>query len=432
MADIALPFEQADPRPLRSLFLDLNSYFASVEQAEDPSLRGRPVAVIPLLADTTFCIAASYEAKAYGVKTGTRVDEAKAKCPDLVLIISEAPKYTHYHQRILEAAESVLPVEKVCSIDEMRFALLGSERSPDQATSLAKRIKSAIQDGIAPNLTSSIGIAPNAFLAKLATEMEKPDGLVLLTTDQIEPRATQLRLTDFPGINRRMAARLNASGIYTAADLYNRSAKELRIAFGSVLGERWYYLLRGFELDEPEHPRKSISHSHVLPPEYRNPEGSHQVLLRLTTKAMLRLRRHELRTSQLSIKVKNRTHAWTAEASFSPTQSTQRIIQKVESLWPHNDITNPTQVSIVLGNLVDPLSYNPSLFDEPEEDKSPDQVIDTLNQRFGKNTVYLASIHRTKDTASEKIAFHKTELLSEGKEDNIYVNTRTAESHPLS
>src|ERR1700685_287234 len=117
-----------DPR-LRWLFLDLNSYFASVEQELRPELRDRPMAVVPLLADTTCCIAASYEAKSYGVRTGTQVGEAKRLCPGIVLVEARHELYVDYHHRVVEAVESCLPVTSVMSIDEMACRLLGREQA---------------------------------------------------------------------------------------------------------------------------------------------------------------------------------------------------------------------------------------------------------------------------------------------------------------
>ena len=123
------------------LFVDLNSYFASVEQEARPELRGRPVGVVPMMADTTVCIAASYEAKAYGVKTGTVVAEAKKMCPDLVLVEARHELYVDYHHRIVEAVESCLPVTAVMSIDEMACRLMGRERPLLAAMELGRKVK---------------------------------------------------------------------------------------------------------------------------------------------------------------------------------------------------------------------------------------------------------------------------------------------------
>ena len=154
MVDVTLPSSQL----VRYLFLDLNAYFASVEQQEHPELRGKPVAVVPVQADTTFVIAASYEAKAFGIKTGTRVDEAKRLCPELILTEGTPPLYVYYHERVLEVVQKVLPIEKVCSIDEMRFRLLGEERQVDRAISLATRIKNLIREEVGTCMKCSIGV----------------------------------------------------------------------------------------------------------------------------------------------------------------------------------------------------------------------------------------------------------------------------------
>jgi DNA polymerase IV len=260
MVDKNLPFEVAK-RPLKSLFLDLNAYFASVEQQEDPSLRGRPVAVVPTMADSTSVIAASYEAKRYGIKCGTKVGDARLACPDLVVITGQHKAYTAYHKRIIKACEQVLPVDKVCSIDEMRFVLLGSESSPGAARDLALQMKKSIRENVGEYITSSIGIAPNHFLSKLATDMQKPDGLVIIQSDDLPHRLYNLELTDFCGINRRMKIRLNAAGIFSVQQMMEASKGELTRAFGSILGEKYWFQLRGQDIDEPERPQKSLGHS---------------------------------------------------------------------------------------------------------------------------------------------------------------------------
>ena len=126
---------------VRWLYLDMNSFFASVEQELNPALRGRPVAVVPMLADTTVCIAASYEAKAFGVKTGTLVGDARKLCPGIELVEGDHENYIRYHHRILEAVETVLPIESVRSIDEVACRLTGSQRAVSVAENLAREVK---------------------------------------------------------------------------------------------------------------------------------------------------------------------------------------------------------------------------------------------------------------------------------------------------
>ena len=130
--------------PVRYLFIDMNAFFASVEQQDRPELRDQPVAVVPTLVETTCCIAASYEAKRWGVQTGVSVREARQLCPELHLVGARPALYVHTHRRILEAIETCLHVDAVHSIDEFACRLLGEEQQPERAILIAQQIKLAI------------------------------------------------------------------------------------------------------------------------------------------------------------------------------------------------------------------------------------------------------------------------------------------------
>ena len=423
MAESDLSEILKDPRPLRILYLDLNAYFASVEQAEDPRLRGVPVGVCPVMADSSFIIAASYEAKRFGVKTGTQIGEARRLCPEIKLVPAQPGLYTHYHRKVLEVAEQVLPIEKVCSIDEMRFRLIGSEQTPENAQGLAQRMKAALRDDLSPCLTCSIGIAPNSFLAKLGTDLQKPDGLVILRAEDLPGRIQGLALTEFAGINRKMESRLKAAGIFNSTDLLARTPAELRAAFGSVIGDRWWYLLRGYDLELPETSRKSLGHSHVLPPEFRTDQGCREVLLRLIGKATARLRANDLYAQSISFSVKGFSRTWHHQQRMPATHDTVVIQGLFLDAWERRDFEKPRAVSITFSELCGAEAIQPSLFEEIPDREEFNAALDNLNQKFGKNTVYLAGMQRAKDTAKEKIAFHKTDLFSEGRDDNQWPDT---------
>ena len=163
------------------LFLDLNAFFASCEQQENPALRGQPVIVVQVLTDSAVAIAASYAAKAFGIKTGTLLREARRLCPDVVPVRANHRLYSEYHERILKAVDTCLPVEKVCSIDEMACKLIGTERQVEAARELALKVKRALREQVGECLTCSIGIAPNVFLGKVGSDLQKPDGLTFIT-----------------------------------------------------------------------------------------------------------------------------------------------------------------------------------------------------------------------------------------------------------
>src|SRR5436190_7894737 len=160
---------------LRWLFVDMNSYFASVEQQDRPELRGKPVAVAPVGSDTTCAIAASYEAKRFGIKTGTNIGEAKELCADLKVVLANPKRYVEVHHLIKEAVESVLPIDGIYSIDEMGCRLIGKERQLENAIELGRCAKQMILDRVGVALKCSVGIAPSRIIAKVAADMKKPD-----------------------------------------------------------------------------------------------------------------------------------------------------------------------------------------------------------------------------------------------------------------
>ena len=287
--------ERPQGTELNWLFVDLNSYFASVEQEARPELRGRPVGVVPMMADTTVCIAASYEAKAHGVKTGTVVGEAKKMCPELVLVEARHELYVDYHHRIVEAVESCLPVTAVMSIDEMACRLMGRERPLLAAMELGRKVKRTIRENVGETLRSSVGLATNRYLAKVASDMEKPDGLVALPLDILPEALRRLELRDLTGIGARMEKRLNEKGIHTMDELLSLDSERAGEVWGSVLGERLWHWLKGedFDFDEAEH-LKSMSHQHVLAPEMRTQEKAWAVAHKLLHKAAMRLRGGEI------------------------------------------------------------------------------------------------------------------------------------------
>ncbi|MEQ1933344.1 MAG: DNA polymerase [Fimbriimonadaceae bacterium] len=423
MVDTTLPSIQTDRRPLRVLFLDLNSYFASVEQQEDPNLRGKPIIVAPVDADSTVAIAASYEAKRFGIKTGTRVGDAKRMCPDLIIVGGDHSKYVVYHKRIIEVAEMVLPVDKVCSIDEMRFRLIGTEQQPGEARELAITMKKTIREHVGECMTCSVGVAPNSFLAKLATEMQKPDGLIILTADEIESRTASLKLTDFTGINKKMQARLNAAGIFNPTQLYKCDRQQLRAAFGSIVGEKWWYLLRGYEMERDDDPQKSLGNSHVLPPEFRTEKGCREIILRLLQKASARLRSEGLVAGTMDVCVSGFEKSWKSHITLDATADTVILNREFLRVWETRDFEKPRAVGITFQNLRKSGAVTPSLFSEEMDRTEFNDAIDKMNRRFGKNSIFLASIDKAKNRASEKIAFQKTELFSEGAGDHEWPNT---------
>ena len=390
------------------LFLDMNAYFASAEQQLQPALRGKPVAVVPSMTDRTCCIAVSYEARKYSIKTGTNVGEARRRCPQLRLVAGKHENYVKLHHQIISAVETVLPVEKVCSIDEMVCQLSPQHRETGQATNLAKQVKQAIADQVGIYLRCSVGLAPNRFLAKVASNMQKPDGLVLITREELPRRLYPLALTDFPGIARNMLRRLESKGVRSTRQLCSLSKQQMIDAWESVVGEQWWYRLRGDEVPERPTRRRTVGHSHVLPPKLRSDEGARGVMVRLLHKAAMRLRKLDYWAARLVIAMSytGGWPKWKETVYLGRCQDTPTMLKAFERTWDKRPLGGrPIKVSLTLLDLTPSACTTPSLFVEERRTHQAAHTMDAVNEKFGTNSLYFASMHETHNSAPMRIAF---------------------------
>lgn len=395
---------------LRSLFIDFNSYFASVEQQLNPELRGKPIAIVPVMADTTCAIAASYEAKRFGVKTGTIIADAKKMCPDLILVQAGHVSYVEFHHRLVAVVESIIHVKKVMSIDEMACELIGSMRNEDRARDIARDVKHAIAKNVGTEMKCSIGIAPNDFLSKTATDMQKPDGLVVIHQAELPDILYSLELQDLCGIGRNMYKRLWKHGIYTVEMLCTAPMEKLREVWGGIEGERMWQRLRGEVLAPIETQKSTVGHSHVLGPEHRSWNGACGVLHRLLQKAAMRLRSYDLLTGNLYISIRYVDGTrWKSDMNLTVTQDTVQLTSALASLLAAVPPTTakPIKVSIAL-NKVEPLGSTPlPLFENTGPAREQlNTGLDAINKKYGKNTLYVGTAHDALDSAPLRIAFN--------------------------
>ncbi len=394
---------------LRSLLVDFNSYFASVEQQAEPRLRGRPVGVVPMFADTTVCIAASIEAKRFGVKTGTKVGEAKKLCPGIELVLARHALYIDYHHRAVAAVDTVVPVREVLSIDEMDCELTGRWREPERARGLAMKVKDVLRERIGECLRTSIGIGPNTFIAKTASDMVKPDGLVVIEQRELPQRLYGLGVRALSGIGAQMEKRLARHGIRTVEELCARSREELCAVWGGVGGEVMYDRLRGEPVAARDAGTHSISHSSVLAPDKRNAEDAFAILNRLTQKAAVRLRKAGYYATRLSVGLKYLDGTrWDADMRLVDTQDTMTFLHVLDKLWAGRPATRRTilQVGMAFSDLVAEAGHTGSLFAAESKSKNLYETLDKLNARFGRQAVYFASAHKARDRGGMHIAFN--------------------------
>jgi DNA polymerase-4 len=394
---------------LRSLYVDLNSYFASVEQQLRPELRGKPVAVLPVLADTTCCIAASIDAKRFGIKTGTPVWQARKLHKNIIFVQARPALYVEFHHRIVTAVESCTPVTAVLSIDEMTCDLMGSEQAENKAIALGKRIKQAIYDQVGEVMHSSVGIAPNRFLAKTASNMQKPDGLTVIRQAELPARLYGLPLAALNGIGRAMEKRLNQLGIETVEQLCNASKATLHHAWNSIEGERYYAKLRGEDIVPAPTRRSTVGHSHVLAPDQRDPASALAVIYRLLHKAAMRMRHYGYCAGGLSLHLGYLNHTqWRDQTRFSPHADTLKFNHVLAALWQrHPAETAPIlKVGITLFDLTDQTRLTHDLFETEAQHDGLNTVLDQINQRYGSNTLYFGGAHRGIGAAPMRIAFN--------------------------
>lgn len=421
------------PRPLRWLFLDLNSYFASVEQQLDPALRGKPVIVAPVDSDTTVAIAASVEAKKYGIGTGTPVWEARRLCRDLIVTPARHDKYVEFHNAIVEEIWRHIPVTHVCSIDEVACRLLDNENSPEAAIALAHRIKAGIRATLGECMTSSVGIAPNRLLAKLASDMMKPDGLVMFTADQLPHRLFEMKLRDIAGIGAKMERRLAQDGILDIRQYCERRPRDAGHAWGGVNGDRLWYQLHGVDLPEKPTQSRTIGHSHVLSPNKRGLAATRLTARRLALKTASRLRRKGYRSRLLVLhgKFEDDKSNWRAAVKLPCTQDSFVILHALDGLFPRLaeagrqrpggfrlrmigvTLCEIEAVSGEQGSLWGALDPNDPLARETRT-LSLSKAMDRLNEKFGRNAVSVGPLHGGRiDRVGTKIAFGRIPEMSE-------------------
>lgn len=405
------------------LFMDMNSFFASVEQQENPELRGKPIIVAPMIANTTCALAASYEAKAFGIKTGTMVADAKRMCPGLVVVEAHPYKYVAYHDEIVEILNHYFVTIQVLSVDEMACVLSSRQVRKGNFAELAQQIKNHIATKLGSSMRCSIGIGPNVFLAKLAADFQKPNGYTEFL-DNYQEKLFELELIDLPGIGRNMSKRCTRFQIYTVEDLWNSPIERLHNLWGGIVGDRWYYMLRGSIESDYGHggdePNKSVSHSHVLAPELRNPKGAKDIMLLLASKALKRLRKYgqAARVALLSVTYRHKRDymqrsKWYADLSMHTHANDDMCwlpaLEEVCKGLTDREGFVPAKCSICFIDLTQETERQIALFDDRDKYSKLFKLIDSINERYGYSVdvARVYSMKKERQHAPFRISFGK-------------------------
>lgn len=386
----------------------MNSFFASAEQHLRPELRGCPVAVVPVESEGTCAIAASVEAKAFGVRVGTRVPELRRLCPGIQIVRARPEEYVALHHSVARSIERCAPVHKAYSIDEWGVRLLGAQREPEAALELGQQMKAEIARDHSRCLSCSVGLAPTRLLAKIAAELKKPDGLTLLRTRDLPDRLDHLVPTDLCGIASGLAGRLERSGVRTVRDLWELSEDQAVAAWGSVVGRDWWAAFHG--IDEPEQvtKRSSMSHANVLEPSLRTEEGARAMITRLVCRLGARLRDEDYLASMLSISVKYADgQRFSARLDLPQIGDTPTLVASAHTLWESRTTTSaaPLKVGVVVSGLVSSSQVSGELFGSSEQPLRLSKAMDEITGRWGLRSLFVGSMHGCLQHMDDKIAF---------------------------
>ena len=377
------------------MHVDMNAFFASVEQQVNPFLRHKPVAVVGAHKRTVI-ITASYEARVYGVKVGMTIPEAQKLCPDIIFVAGNNKKYTDTCTRLVKVYRNYTPLVEVYSVDEAFLDITGSLCLFNNPEGIALRIKKEIRRNF--GLTCSVGIGPNKLLAKLAGNMKKPDGLTIIHVEKISEILEKLPVSDLCGIGSRLEKHLETMGVKTCGELGRFPVKELERRFG-VVGERLHQM--GLGIDESsvvpveEVPdAKSVGHSMTLEKNVSDNESIERYILQLSEMVGRRLRRSHYsgRTVALTLRYSN-FHTFTKRRTIK-----EYINDGLDIYLAALDVLRLIRLryavrllGVSVSNLVKDYGQIP-LFKEERDRISVIQAMDKINDRYGEFSVIRARL----------------------------------------
>ena len=378
------------------LHIDMDAFFISVEQRDDPSLRGKTAAVCGSLSRSVVT-SATYEARPYGIRAGMSVQEAKRRCPQLILVEGDHSKYTETAARIFSILKDYTPLVEVASIDEAYLDITQSQLLFKSPFHIAQSIKDRIRKE--EQLTCSIGIGPNKLLAKLGSRLKKPDGLVVIRKEEVEEMLKDLPVNKPHGIGPKLTEELNSIGIFSCGQLGRFPVPLLIKRFG-VIGERLHEMGLGLDdspvvpLDEEE-DAKSISHSVTLEEDTSHPEMLRKVLLQFSERVSRRMRRDRFYGKRVSLTVRySDFFTFSKQKTLSKwMNSGNEIFQCAFEIFRSIPHPKPIRLLGVEVSLLKKEWCQMDLFEKREKKDKLLKAMDRVNERFGDWTLTWAGLY---------------------------------------
>ncbi|RYE21338.1 MAG: DNA polymerase IV [Sphingobacteriales bacterium] len=416
------------------MYVDMNSFFASCEQQDFPELRGKPVGVITHDSPFSCIIAPSVEAKKMGVKTGMRLNEAKLLCPHIIAATTRPYRYRQFHMDIMGVLETYCEKDHIHakSIDEAVMNLSSYKLVYPDVKELARNIKRDIIEKCGEIIKCSIGIAPNSFLAKLATELQKPDGLVQITPENLDGHLATLQLQDLPGIARNNARRLMMIGIKNPLEMRYTSEALLRKAFGGVVGNYWYSRLHFREVDLYRNTYRAMGATRTVSPKQRNKEALEGLLVSLLTRLEQRMVKQNVFCKEMSFYIRYKDNTgWDTKIRFTDfmqdaMEMRTYIYNEISRFQEQQNVgtmfrDNTTNLGIMVWNFVPDHYVQYSLFENRMQKDKVRKTMYALKDKYGRDIVRKASETISPHEMKDAIGFGSVKDLYEGNHFNQYL-----------
>lgn len=405
-----------NPKAPTILHLDLNSCFATIEQQANPKLRGKPIAVAAYDTPSGCIVAPSVEAKRLGIQVGMRVKDGKLICPQLIVLTPDPAKYRNVHLAFRKLLSTYTDNFVPKSIDEFVLNLEGFPTYKKGMINVACEIKRRIKREIGDWLTVSVGIAPNRFLAKTASNLNKPDGLEVIDINNFYNVYAKLALTDLCGIKIRNVIRLNNVGVYTVLDFYKASVQKLKSAFESILGYYWHIRLHGWEIDDVEYGRRSYGNSYALPKPLVSLFELSPILQKLSEKAGSRMRKAGYWARGVHAAVGYRDgdfwhRGYTTPDYVFDSRDIFKYAFKLLSRSPYRKPVRDLAVSVF--NIEKMANAQLSLLTDTIKKSSLVNAVDRVNARWGNFVITPARMIGMNDVVIDRVAFGGVKELEE-------------------